>query len=580
MSSDPRLADIEAQLEDVVSNNGRPSDKKESIGTILVGLASERAELFHGSDGKTYATIMVADHVETCLIRSGHFRRWLAQLAYDTLGKAPGGQALADATAVLDGRAAFAGDELPVSVRLGGDDAAVHLDLGDASWGAVEITAAGWKIVRDPAVRMRRPSGFAPLPVPVRGGSLDELRRFVNVATDTDFRLLVGFLVGALRARGPYPVLILHGEQGSAKSTTARIVRGVLDPSIAPVRSAPRNEHELAISAENQRVLAFDNLSHLPGWYSDALCRLATGGGFAVRTLYENQEETIFRAQRPVILNGIEDIATRADLLDRALVLYLPTIRRVRSEKALLREFELAHPRILGALLDAASCAMRNISTTSLDVLPRMADFAEWVVAAEPTLPWSRGEFMRAYTDNRASAHELTLEASPIGGPIRELAAAGGFEGKAKELLARLEEITEEKTTKGREWPKSPRGLTGALRRIAPTLRATGIEVEIADHRASRHPIRIRAQETVATVDTVSAEPKPDLPSSPETDRKGPETDRKGDRSEGSDSAPGDRSYRSDRSSRPRSYEGNGFEPATEEQLDLADRIANRWGPA
>ena len=580
MSSDPRLADIEAELEDVVSNNGRPSDKKESIGTILVGLASERAELFHGSDGKTYATITVGDHVETCLIRSGHFRRWLARLAYDTLGKAPGGQALADTTAVLDGQAAFAGDEHPVCVRLGGDDRVIHIDLGDASWSAVEITAAGWDLVESPAVRMRRPSGFAPLPAPVRGGSLEELRPFVNVATDADFRLLVAFMVGALRARGPYPLLALHGEQGSAKSTTSRIVRNLLDPSTAPLRTQPREPRDLAISAENQRVLAFDNLSHLSDWCSDALCRLATGGGFAVRTLYQDAEETIFDAKRPVVLNGIEEIATRADLLDRALILYLPTIRRMRSEKALLREFELARPRIFGALLDATSCAMRNISTTRLDVLPRMADFAEWVTAAEPALPWSRGAFMQAYTDNRASAHELTLEASPIGGPIGELAAAGGFEGKAKELLARLEEITEEKTTKGREWPKSPRGLTGALRRIAPTLRATGIEVEIADHRASRHPIRIRAQETVATVDTVSAEPKPNLPSNAETDRKSPETDRKADRSEGSDSAPADRSYRSDRSSRPRSYEGNGFEPATEEQLDLADRIANRWGAA
>ena len=414
---------------------------------------------------------------------------------------------------------------------------------------------------------MRRPSGFAPLPAPVRGGSLSELRPFVNVAADADFELLVGFMVGALRARGPYPVLVLHGEHGSAKSSTARVVRALLDPSTAPLRAQPREPRDLAISAENSRVLAFDNLSHLPDWYSDALCRLATGGGFAVRTLYENAEETIFDAQRPVVLNGIEEIATRADLLDRALILYLPTIKRRRSEKHLWAEFERARPRILGALLDAASTAMREITTTRLETPPRMADFAEWVVAAERALPWCAGTFLRAYTDNRSAAHELTLEASAIAGPIRQLASAG-FQGKAKELLAAINELVDETTTRSKEWPKSPPAVRNALLRVAPDLRAIGIEVHVGDRR-SPTPIRIRTQATVGTVASVGN-------SGAERSGERRFDDRHDGSSvshDGSDFAPDDGCDGLDGSSQPHSHVANGFAEATEEQLDLADRL-------
>lgn len=578
---DPRIDEnIAAGLEEVLEDDGRPSSKR-SAADVLVEIALERGEFFHAPDGKPYVSLNVGDHRETHPLRGAAFRDWLARSFYEEKRKAPGTQAVQNALGVLAGEALYGGDERPAHVRLGGSDDVIYLDLGDPNWSIVEITAAGWTVGSGPAVRMRRPSGFAPLPVPVPDGSLDELRPFVNVATEADFQLLVGFMVGALRPRGPYPVPVLHGEHGSAKSTTARMMRNLLDPSTAPLRAQSREPRDLAVSAENSRVLAFDNLSHLPGWFSDALCRLATGGGFSVRTLYENAEETIFEAMRPVILNGIEEIATRADLLDRALILYLPTIKRRRSEKALWAAFERARPRILGALLDAASCAMRNISTTKLEVLPRMADFAEWVVAAEPALPWQPGAFMRAYTDNRSAAHEIALEASPFAGSVRQLAAQG-FEGRAKDLLAAMNALVDENTIRSKEWPKSPPAARNALLRIAPDLRAIGVEIHVGDRRSPR-PIRIRTQETVATVATV-ANPLGDRSVERRFDARhdgsGVGHDGWDDGSEGSDSAPDDGSDGSDGSLRSHSHGANRFDEATDEQLDLADRIVERHGGA
>jgi hypothetical protein len=221
----------------------------------------------------------------------------------------------------------------------------------------VEIDAAGWRVITDAPVRFRRPKGLKPLPVPVTGGSLGELRHFVNVADDNSWRLLVAWMLAALRPRGPYPVLCLHGQQGSAKSTLARVLRSLIDPNLAELRSEPKEPRDLMIAADASWIIALDNLSSLPAWLSDALCRLSTGGGFATRELYSDAEETVFDAQRPVLLTGIEDLATRGDLLERSIVLTLPPIPedRRRSERALWKQIEAVRPRILGALLTALS---------------------------------------------------------------------------------------------------------------------------------------------------------------------------------------------------------------------------------
>jgi hypothetical protein len=255
----------------------------------------------------------------------------------------------------------------------------------------------------------------------------------------------------------------------------------LIDPNKAPIRSMPPDERDLMIAATNGWCLAFDNLSHLRDYLSDALCRISTGGGFAVRELYSDQDETILDVQRPVMLNGIEELATRSDLLDRSIVNYLPTIppERRRPEKDFWREFERARPAILGAILSAVSMALRNEDTVTLDAHPRMADFAEWIVAAEPALPWESGAFLKAYAGNQQDANDLTLEASPVAQALREFMEKHNerWTGTATHLLNELEAITDEKTRKQKSWPASGRTLSNNLRRLAPNLRAVGIEM-------------------------------------------------------------------------------------------------------
>ena len=211
---------------------------------------------------------------------------------------------------MLEGKARFQGGQHEIFVRVAFHEGRLFLDLCNQDWEAVEITPVGWQVVTDVPVRFRRRRGMRALPKPEAGGSIEKLRPFVNVRDDYEWTLLQAWLVSALRTPGPFPLLTLCGEQGSAKSTTARVLRALVDPNAAPLRAEPRNGRDLMIAASNGWVLGLDNLSRLPNWLSDSLCRLATGGGFSTRELYSDDEEVIFDAMRPVILTGIEDLGT------------------------------------------------------------------------------------------------------------------------------------------------------------------------------------------------------------------------------------------------------------------------------
>jgi hypothetical protein len=444
-------------------------------------LASD-VELFHTPTLDAYATILVSDHLETWPLKSKGFKQWLTRRYYEQTQSAPGGQGLQDALGVLEAKARYEGPMQPVYIRLAEHEGAIFLDLANEHWEAVWITSTGWSITAAPPVKFRRSAGMLPLPTPVMGGTIDQLRPFLNLDPDRkqDWMMVVAWLLASLRARGPYPLLIFHGEQGTGKSWMERIMRALIDPNVSPLRGEPRNVQDLMISGLNAWVLAYDNLSRIPPWLSDALCRLATGGGFSTRELYADTDEVLIDVQRPVMLNGIEELATRADLLDRALLLDLPCIssRKMRTETDLWQRFETARPAILGALLTAVSGALRRVGTTTIDWLPRLADFAVWTAAAEPGLGWGKGAFLAAYEENRDSGHELALEASLVVPSLASfMADRAHWTGTATELLSALGEKADESVKRQDGWPKNAHSLSNRLRRLAPNLRRIGLGV-------------------------------------------------------------------------------------------------------
>jgi hypothetical protein len=221
---------------------------------ILLKLAAP-ATLFHTPSGRAYACVPVGDHRETLPVRSSAIRLWLVRAFHRKEKRPPTSEALQATLVTLEARALFDGPEEPVFVRVApGPDGSLFVDLGNASWSAVHVRAGSWEIIGQTAVRFYRPNGLQALATPARGGKLSALKRFGNVR-DEDFRLLIAWMTQALQPEGPYPFLAPTGESGTAKTTTGTGVRKLTDPNASQLRSPPKDERDLMISATKNRVV-------------------------------------------------------------------------------------------------------------------------------------------------------------------------------------------------------------------------------------------------------------------------------------------------------------------------------------
>jgi hypothetical protein len=508
----------------------------------IIRYAREGARLFHSPDGTAYAAVEVDGHLETHAIRSIRFRDWILIRFLRQRGRAPNSQLLADALNTIRAIAVYHGPEMPVFVRVAEHEGDVYIDLANENWDAVRVTREGYEVVPRPPVRFVRKAGFAPLPYPVGEGTVNELRPFLNIGSDGDFMLVAAWAAFSLSPQGPYPVLVLQGEQGSAKSTTVRVLRALVDPAVEPLRALPRSERDLAIAAGNAWVLAFDNLSGIRDWLSDALCRLATGGGFATRQLYTDDEEIIFSARRPIILNGIDDIATRGDLQERSVLVTLPSILEDerREENTFWAEFEAVRPRIFGALLSGVSGALRNADDVHLERKPRMADFAVRAAAMESAFGWEPGSFVEVYESNRQQASETLLANEPIADAIEKFLGDGQsvWSGTATELLQMLGYYANDSTKRSKAWPGGPQVLSRRLKRIAPALRSAGIEY--TEHEEGHRKRKVKVLRKLVRGD----EEAQDTSEEDREDQVDPEGDAAEDEEEHEDQADSDRKER------------------------------------
>ena len=446
---------------------------------ILLMLATN-AGLFHTKDGIAYADVEINNHTETWAIKSKGFKLWLLQKYFASENRAPNSESFNAAINTIEAQAFFNAPEQEILIRATQHEGKIYIDLCNANWQMIEVDANGWRVIDKSPVRFRRAPGMAPLPIPTKEGSIDDLREFLNVRDEEDFILTVSCMLDSLRGKGPNPVLAISGEQGSAKTTFAKCIKGAIDPNTTPLRTLPREERDLFIAANNGYVLAYDNVSGIPGWLSDAFCRLSTGGGFATRQLHTDQDEILFQAMRPLILNGIDDIITRPDLADRAILITLEAIPedKRKTDTEVMDAFERKLPGILGALLDGVAHGLRELPHIRLQTLPRMADFALWVSACEGAF-WEPGTFMAAYTQNRADAVEDVLESDPVASAILELVDLGAtWEGTASALLQKLNAIVGQEAQKDKYWPKNPRALSNRLTRAATFLRKKRIDVQ------------------------------------------------------------------------------------------------------
>lgn len=450
-------------------------DEKQSQASQLVKFVEQRFELFHDQNKEVFARDHKTGEVRN--LNSRQFRDCLQAGFYLEIGKSPRDQSIREALGTLAGLGRYQGDCLPINLRSAGGANEYFLDLAvPGSSQAVCIRPGAWEIVESPDAMFVRPESMQPLPHPVRGGSIEPLWRVANIPQGSRL-LALAWLIECLRPDTPYPVAEILGEQGSGKSGTQAALRGLFDPNACNLRGAPKSVEDIFVSAGACAVLSYENVSHLPAPMQDALCVLATGGGYAKRKLYSDCEESIISVKRPIILNGISACVTAQDLVDRTITIETPVITERFEVTELWREYEAERPRLLGALLDVAAKALELLPTMHIpaDERPRLVEFARLGMAVAAALGSKPEDFLREFNTSRQESLSRTIDASPVAASVVDMIAARpqGMTAPVKEILASLEVY---RPMGCESWPRSPKGLGDALRRAAPALRQLGID--------------------------------------------------------------------------------------------------------
>ena len=456
--------------------------ERPSQATKLVGLTS-KYPLFHDQFSRAFISIQQRGHVENWLVDSEEFHQLLAYRYYKNTHNIASKSAIKDAIATINGQARFEGGRTKTYLRAAVIEDGYQLDLCDDDWVSLEITKENWTLTPNSPAAFYRSKASSTLPRPIPGGTLEPLWEVANIPEQSRL-LVITFLLECLRPDTNYPILVMEGEQGSAKSTTQAFLKELIDPSAMLLRVPPKKIQDVFVGAANDYILSFNNLSHIPAELQDALCCLSTGGTHAERALYTNNQEVATNIQRPIMLNGIGGLVTRQDLLERTIYLDLPRIKgNTRKTEKELNEFYAAQkPKILGALLDIMVSALRFLPEIPQGDLPRMADYCLLGRAVAVAMGLKPLQFDEAYTKNQRAALERGLESCAIYPALVSLLETQhlGFGGTYQELLNRLRQYRDIEV-KG--WPQTSKGLANTLKRQAPALRKVGIDIQFDEKR-------------------------------------------------------------------------------------------------
>src|SRR5215217_984112 len=526
----PHIADDLGKLATVLGHRGDGGKSMQeklaeqegsSITERLITVAEEGAALFRTPEQVPHAVCQKPDHQEILLVESREFRVWLrgeyrrkeqerleeiaraerermldimGALAPKSLTEGPlqvkrpqiiPPTSFATAMGEIVATAMLEGSVEEVYLRVAGRDGKIYVDLCNEKWEAVEISKEGWKVIpsAELPIKFVRSNAMKELPHPASGGSVEELRQMLTLpeeSSEESWSLIMAWVMQALTpCEGDYPILVLLGGHGTAKSTHTEMLRELVDPAVVE-HEHERTYHEVRavyIEVTTARVLALDNVSQLPDWLSDVLCRVSSGGGFKTRTLFTNRDQEIFKGKRPIIMNGISDVVKNSDILDRSLLVDLPPIsgKNRKEDKVLWAEFNERRPRILGALFDAIVAGLKNEESVVLEDQhkSRLIDFDRWAVATEEALDIEPGTYVKARKLSRESASETALEAQPVWRPLYAIAAeydeGEPWLGTMKESLDELNSREPDAALRrSKDWPKTERKLSSVLGRIKP----------------------------------------------------------------------------------------------------------------
>lgn len=463
------------------TKNGTKQSSSELVEMMVDMIRDSDAILFHDQHKEAYIRYRSHGKYLISKISDEDFKLWVMKQYFDRTGKALTDSNLKAILNSLKAEALFVGNMHNLNVRVAIHDNSYWYDLGDGR--AVRIDSKGWEIVDEPPILFKR---FAHQQIQVEPinapcDAIYDVFKFVRIKDNYSRLIFIANLVASLVPDIPHPIDVFYGVKGSSKTTAIKIKKGIIDPSTMSSMGPPRYPNDFIQACSHHWYIGIDNLSKLPEWLSDTLCRLVTGEGSSKRQLYTDDDDIIYSFQRCLSLNGINTVADKPDLLDRALLFELETILpdERKTEYELWAEFEKLKPIILGALFSLLSKAIAEYSKFKLKEKPRMADFAQWGCAAARALGMNEEEFLRAYQRNIIIQNDEALEGSPIAQVILVfMKDKPRWEGTPTALFEIVKRYAESNGIDSKD-PKFPKGVNMIWKRIQvvqPNLREIGIE--------------------------------------------------------------------------------------------------------
>jgi hypothetical protein len=476
-----------AYNESDVNKDGKGQTHAEIL--IDIGLGSN-VELFHDQSGRPFAFVGESGFRSIWPVSSRNFQDWLAKRFFNATGKAPSKDSLRQSLQVLEGTARFTGEQIRLHNRVAWHEGAIYYDLADKKGRIIKVTPGHWEILGEgesedlPILFRRYEHQQAQLTPDPRNSDSELLLRYLHLRGERNKILFLIYVISCFIPQIPHPILVLHGPQGAAKSTTARITRRLVDPSVNDVQTLTRKIDQTVQALAQNWFCAFDNISHIDGETSDALCRASTGGTLSKRQLYTDEDTITFELQNCVSLNGINVMVTRPDLMDRALLFEATRIpdEKRKETSEVLKEFDRDRPRILAGIFDTLSKAMEIKPWIKADRLPRMADFARWGMAINEAIGHGAGRFLELYSANISQQHEEILNANPVGTALMVfMNDKPEWSGLMSKLHKKLEEVCESLgiDRRSRFWPGAPHVLTRRLKELETTLAGVGITLHL-----------------------------------------------------------------------------------------------------
>ena len=422
--------------------------------------------LFHSEDGTCFVEIKVQGAFQNWPIKNEKVFGVIQELYYDKFKTLPDEKNIKKVQQNL----AFRSQKNPkekVYYRVAAFENKIYIDLANSRNTFIQIDKNGWSEVYTVPIKFYKSNSMKPMCIPKQGGSILNLKKFININSEQDFILFLSYIVGSLFPSKQYPLLILQGPQGSGKSTASDILKEIIDPSIPTLRTFPKKEEDIFIGAKYSHLMCFDNLSGINASMSDTLCKISTGCGIAGRKYYTNDEEYFIEVTRPIVINGIDELTSRPDLADRSIVLYLEKLTEAdrKSSSQMTELFMSDLPYIFGCLCDALSTVIQKRSEVHLNRKPRMVDFCITTCAGLQAFGYSVNEVLSAFMTNKAEIANEALEYSFVGSAVKRFMENKSFwQGSASELLAILNsDLT---FSSFQHYPKSPNQISRELNRV------------------------------------------------------------------------------------------------------------------